>query len=383
MLAGPAPERSSAPARIAMLVPDLRGGGAERVQLSLAADFRQRGFRVDLIVMRAFGELLEEVPEGLRLVDLRVPRTRNLLPVLRAWLVRERPDALMAALWPITSIAILARGMAGVPTRVLVSDHNNLIAQHAHRGGLYRCLMAAMMRATYPRADARVAVSAGTAEVVARLSGLDRRNIAVIHNPVAPFPPVAGGFDAEAAWGAPPGTRILTIGTMKPQKNHPLLLRAFARLARLDARLAILGDGEERAATEALAHELGLGGRVRMPGYVANPGPWLASADLFVLSSDYEGFGNVIVEALGAGLPIVSTDCASGPAEILDNGRFGTLVPVGDEHALAQAMESALGCACDRAALVRRAGEFAPEIAAERYLELLLPDQVHPRGRAA
>lgn len=378
MLAEPTTAGGDSPSRlrIAMLIPDLRGGGVERVRMLLGREFLRMGHEVDLLVMRASGELLGQVPEGVRLVDLKAPRTRKLLPVLRAWLARERPDALMAAMWPLTSIAVIARRLAGVETRILVSDHNNLIAQHAHRGCFYRWVMSASMRATYGAADARVAVSSGIADIVARLSGLERSALAVIHNPVDPPAPSASGFDADAAWGVAPGARILTIGHMKRQKNHARLLRVFARLGRPDARLAILGDGEERSATAALAADLGLEGRVLMPGYVASPGPWLGSADLFVLSSDYEGFGNVLVEALGAGLPVVSTDCPSGPAEILENGRYGRLVPVGDEAALAHAMAEALAAEHDRAALRRRAADFTPEIAARRYAALLFPDRV-------
>ncbi|MFN3591959.1 MAG: glycosyltransferase, partial [Thermaurantiacus sp.] len=169
--------------------------------------------------------------------------------------------------------------------------------------------------------------------------------------------------------------RILTAGRMKPQKNHALLIRAFARLELPSARLAILGDGRSEAATRALVAEMDLQTRVLMPGFVADPGPWLRSADLFVLSSDYEGFGNVLVEALAAGLPIVSTDCPFGPAEILEHGCYGRLVPVGDEGALAAAMADALAEDHDRAALRRRAADFAPDVAARRYASLLFPER--------
>jgi glycosyltransferase involved in cell wall biosynthesis len=375
MLMVPAqPAAGSARPRIAMLMPDLRGGGAERVQLALARQFLAPGFAVDLLVMRTSGELRDAVPEGVRLVDLQAPRTRQLLPALRRWLAAEEPDALMAAMWPLTSIAILARRLSGAKTRILVSDHNNLVAQHAHRGRAYRWLMAASMRATYGAADARVAVSAGIADGLARLSGLSRPSFTVIHNPVEQQGAADPAFDAEAAWGVPPGARILTVGRMKPQKNHALLLSAFGRLDRPDTRLAILGDGRSRAETLARIEKLGLSGRVLTPGFVADPRPWMASADLFVLSSDYEGFGNVLVEAFGAGLPVVSTDCPSGPAEILDHGRYGALVPVGDADALASAIDAALASAHDRAALVRRAAEFAPDVAARRYLALLFPE---------
>lgn len=176
----------------------------------------------------------------------------------------------------------------------------------------------------------------------------------------------------EQLWTAAPGGRILTVGSLKAQKNHPLLLRAFARLARPDARLMILGGGDD-APLRRLAAELGIADRVVLAGFHLDPTPFYQTADLFVLSSDHEGFGNVIVEALAQGLPVVSTDCPSGPAEILEGGRWGALVPVGDAEALAAAIDRALATPHDPDALKRRAADFAPAIAARRYLDLLFP----------
>ena len=146
-------------------------------------------------------------------------------------------------------------------------------------------------------------------------------------------------------------------------------------LAMQDARLLILGTGELAEATAAVARAEGIAEKVLMPGATFDPTPYYRSADLFVLSSDREGFGNVVIEALACGLPVVSTDCRSGPSEILENGRYGRLVPVGDEIALAEAILESLSARHDRAALKRRAADFAPELIAEQYLELLFPQQ--------
>ena len=175
---------------------------------------------------------------------------------------------------------------------------------------------------------------------------------------------------AEAIWQGR-GPRILTVGSLKPVKNHALLLRAFARLAMPQARLMIVGQGPEEGSLRQLVAELGLGQRVILAGFHADPAALYATADLFALSSDHEGFGNVLVEALSYGLPVVSTDCPAGPAEILGGGRWGGLVPVGDEEALAGAMAAALSAPVDRDALRARAADFAPEIAARKYLDLV------------
>ena len=155
------------------------------------------------------------------------------------------------------------------------------------------------------------------------------------------------------------------------QKNHPLLLRAFARLAHRDARLMLLGQGQNEAMLRALAGELGIADRVIFAGFHSDPSPFYATADLFVLSSDREGLPTVLIEALSFGLPPVSTDCPSGPAEILGNGRWGRLVAVGDADALADEMDEALAATVDCEALKCRAADFSPEIAARKYLDLL------------
>ncbi|SHL76545.1 Glycosyl transferases group 1 [Paracoccus solventivorans] len=208
---------------------------------------------------------------------------------------------------------------------------------------------------------------------MASLSFMTPSRMTTIHNPVRVLPsPAADALDqADALWGVPPGRRILTVGNLKEVKNHPLLLRSFAQIGDAQARLMILGQGGNEGKLRALAEELGIIGRVIFAGFHADPAPFYASADLFVLSSDYEGFGNVIVEALSFGLPVVSTDCPSGPAEILDGGRFGRLVPVGDAAALARAMAAALAEPADQVLLKRRAADFSPEIAARSYLSAL------------
>ncbi len=166
---------------------------------------------------------------------------------------------------------------------------------------------------------------------------------------------------------------MLTVGSFKEQKNQQLLIRAFARLTQTtDATLMLLGEGDLGPGLKELASALGVSNRVLFPGFHPDPTPFYRTADLFVLSSDYEGLPTVIIEALASGVPVVSTDCPSGPFEILRGGEFGTLVPVGDEVALANAMEQALSTPSDPDRLRRRALDFSPEVAARRYLDLLL-----------
>lgn len=357
---------------ISILLPDLRGGGAERVMVDLAREFDVLGHTVEFVLMAGIGDFLSEARRDFAVVDLEVPRVRNVAPALCRYLRQRRSDALIAAMWPLTAIAPLAARMVGFRGKVLVSEHAMLSRQYAPRGGLHRLALRASTYAGYRLASARVGVSQGTCADMAALSGISKEMFVTVHNPVRPavLPEPGDLIAANALWGAE-GPRILTVGNFKPVKNHPLLLRAFADMARPDARLMLLGQGGNEAALRALAVGLGIADRVVFAGFHADPSPFYATADLFVLSSDHEGFGNVIVEALSFGLPVVSTDCPSGPAEILQGGRYGRLVPVGDATSLARAMDVALSFPGDRDALIRRAADFAPKIAACMYLDLL------------
>jgi glycosyltransferase involved in cell wall biosynthesis len=208
------------------------------------------------------------------------------------------------------------------------------------------------------------------ADDLARLSRLPRGKFEVIYNPICPPKRIVATEEAEQLWKGN-GPRIITVGSMKEQKNHALLLEAFARLPDREAQLMILGEGLLRAALERRAAALGIADRLVMPGFRLDPWPFLASANLFVLSSDYEGFANVVAEALYAGLKVVSTDCVAGPGEILDGGRYGTLVPCRDPGALSRAIEAALADQPDAKRLRARALEVSGPRTIERYAELL------------
>ena len=357
--------------RLALLLPDMGAGGAERVGLRLADDWLAAGHEVDLVLMRAAGELIPLVPPEVRVFDLGVDRIRKSVRPLIRYFRDRRPDAMQISMWPLTVAGLLARRLARTPTRIVISDHVMLTRQY----GGSRAAMAAIRATTrlfYPLADAKVIVSEQAADDLARLSGIAREDIDVIYNPVAPPPPdVAVDPKIEALWGDAEG-RVITVGKLKDQKNHALLIRAFGKVAaRSRAKLMILGDGPLREELVATAAREGLGDRILFPGFTSDPWPYYASADLFALSSDYEGYPLVLIEAMRSGLRIVSTDCESGPAEILDGGRFGRLVPVGDEAALAAAILDALSAPHDEQRVRDRAAALSGESASERYLELM------------
>ena len=326
---------------ITLLMPDfLPIGGVERVCLSLAEDQLARGNAVDLVLMTEMDNVSTTSPAGLNIVYFRKRRLREAFPALVRYLRKSRPNILLASMWPITSLAILANFLAGSPAKVIVSDHNPLSIQYAGWGRAHRILLSASIWLTYRFASARVAVSNGVACDVSRIAGLRYERFHVIYNPVPVSTPTDVGRDtALRCWGSYSGAKILAVGRLKPQKNFGMLLDAFKKVVeKTDARLVILGTGQLQHELEIRVGQLSLEEQAFLGGHVDDTAAWYETADLFVLSSDYEGFGNVLVEALAAGLPIVSTDCPSGPAEILDNGKYGMLVPVGDADAMADAI---------------------------------------------
>lgn len=357
--------------RLAFLLPNMRGGGAERVALRLIQDFVAQGYAIDLLLMEVEGQLLPLLPPSVRVIDLHAPRIRDVMMPLVRYLRAERPQGIQVLMWPLTVVGVLAHRLARSRARLVLSDHTTLSRQYAHLSPLRARLMRWSIARTYPYADARVIVSRDAAHDLAALSGIDPASIDVIYNPIAPpriEPEAVKAVDAEWPAGA---ARILTVGSLNAAKNHHLLIDAFARLCEhRPATLVILGEGPLRNALTAHAQAAGVADKVRMPGFVVNPAAYYATADLFVLSSDFEGFGNVLVEAMYAGLNIVSTDCESGPREILAGGQFGSLVPCGQLDDLAGSMLALLDNPAD-SALRQRAEEISGQGSCDRYLKLM------------
>lgn len=358
---------------IAILLPDMRGGGAERSMLELSREFKRLGHTVEFVLMRAVGELLPELLLEFQVFELAKLRTRQTPLSITEYIRKRRPKVIIANMWPLTTAAVIGKAISGHRCHLLLVEHNTLTSQYAKWGMVHNAKLLSSIAATYRFADSVAAVSKGSAGDVARLTRMWNDSVKVLYNPIprARMPQAQVLAKADALWGYPKGQRILTVGSLKDQKNQALLLRAFAHLSHSEVCLMLVGQGEKEGELRRLASELRITDRVIFAGFHPDPSPFYATADLFILSSNYEGFANVIVEAMSFGIPIVSTDCPFGPAEILQNGRLGRLVPVGDTLALTLAIEASLNEPFDRDALIRRAADFAPEIAARKYLDLL------------
>ena len=361
---------------LAIFLPSLAGGGAERMMLNLAAGVLAEGIAVDLVCADASGPYLSQVPAGCRLVDLKARRVLWALPRLAAWLRRERPSALLAAMDHANLVAIWARRLARTrpPVRLAVSVRSQLSLAAANEPSLRGRALPWLARRFYPWADDIIAVSEGVADDLADCLGLSRTRITVIPNPV-----VSDDLDALASepvehpWlvpGAPPV--VLAAGRLTAQKDFPTLLQAFARLVpERDLRLMILGEGPDRAALEAEIEALGLGDRIALLGFQTNPFSYMARARLFVLSSAWEGLPGVLIQAMACGTPVVSTDCPSGPREVLVGGRLGPLVPVGDAEALALAIAQTLDAPLPAETLKARAAQYGLAPVSRRCLAAL------------
>lgn len=360
--------------RVAVFTATMGSGGAERSMVRLAAGLASSGRPTDLVLAcRAEDAYADELPDSVRLVRLDAPRALVSLPRLVRYLRRERPVAMVSSLDYMNVIAVAARALARVETRLVVNEQNTLSMESENARHLRQRLVPALVRRSYPRADGIAAVSAGVADDLATVLGLPRHRVQVINNPViVPELSTMIAQPCDHPWlvdDSPPV--LLAVGRLAPQKDFDCLLRAFSMVrAETEARLLILGEGPERHHLESLVSELGLSEDVDLPGWVGNPYPYMARASLFVLSSRWEGLPTVLIEALYCGLRIVATDCPSGPHEILDGGRYGSLVPVGDHARLAAAILGALD-GDDSRPLQESWEQYGREVVTGQYLAAL------------
>lgn len=359
---------------ICVLVYSLRGYGSERVALNLAQGFLEKGLSVDFVIIESGGEFIKMVPPGVRVIELGVTDLRSIatwkkIRALMQYLKQECP-AILVSIYDTINLAFWARLLAGVSTRIFVDVQNTLSNEFTGTRGQLKSFL---IRLSYPWSDGIIASSRGVAEDLTAFAGIPAKDISVIYNPVvAPEIFEKAKEPLQHPWfapGAPPV--ILGVGRLAEQKDFSTLIKAFALVQKqCPSRLMILGEGHLRSELETLIEELKLQDSVALLGYTENPYVYMANAAVFVLSSKFEGFGNVIVEAMAFGTPIVSTDCPSGPAEILENGKYGKLPPVQDVEALAKAIIATLKEPIDSESLKLRAGAFSINRITDEYLKV-------------
>ncbi len=363
---------------IAIFLPSLEGGGAERVMVNLAIGFVERGHRVDLVLADRRGPFLAMVPQEVNIVDLRAGRVVRALGPLTKYLRESKPAAIISSLDHANLVTLWAVRRSRQRVRAVVVVHTTMSRTISNPGAWTdRVLLPPLVRRFYRWADAIVTVSHGAGDDLRHFLGDRCGAVHVIPNPVV-LPDLASRADGgEAhAWCIDGGTPVLLgVGRLWHQKNFGLLLRAFAA-ARLQsrARIVILGEGPLRHDLETLRDSLGLRDVVAMPGFSPNPYPSMRKAKVFVLSSVFEALPTVVIEALALGTPVIAVDCPTGPAEILENGKWGTLIPAGDVDALAEALSDAVNARAHATPVPEHVlRPYTLETAIDRYLELVAP----------
>lgn len=328
--------------RIAIFMPTLFGAGGQRSMINLAHGLADNGYIVDMVLAEMEGEFLSDIRESVNLVDLEASRALTSLPALVRYLKKERPDAMLSVFGYVNIVAIWAWRLAAVSTKLFVNEQNTVSQEAGNAPSWRQRITPVLMKHFYPMADGIVVVSNGVRDDLAQLTDIPRQDITVIYNPSVEGANVLEKAKAplDHPWfktDQPPV--LIAIGRLEQQKDYPTLIKAFAKVRKTQpVHLLILGEGRERSSLEALIKEHKLDEDVSLPGFVMNPYAYLARASLFVLSSRWEGLPTVLIEALCCSTKVVSTDCPSGPKEILKDGKYGQLTPVGDVEALAQAI---------------------------------------------
>lgn len=328
-----------ATSRIAFFMATSGHSGVDRVVKHLVPAMAALGHQIDVLKVRGHGPELDDIPPGVRVVDLGGAHVYTSLWGLCRYLRREKPEVLLSDKDRVNRAAFFARILTGVPTRLIFRLGTTLSLDLAERGRLDRWLQRQSVRHLYPRADNFIVNSRGVLEDMVAFTGIRREHVLVVPNPVVPetlFSAVQPR--PEHPWfnvGEPPV--MLGLGELCERKDFETLLRAFAKVrAQRPCRLMILGRGKRRERLLQLAQDLGVAEDFQLPGFMANPYPYLAHAALFGFTSRMEGSPFALIEALAVGTPVVATDCPSGPSEILVGGKFGALVPVGDDEAFAR-----------------------------------------------
>jgi glycosyltransferase involved in cell wall biosynthesis len=366
-------EMAESKPRIALFIGCFGGGGIERNTAQIAHCLVKLGVEIDLVLDKGGSPHLWRMPPETRIIDLKASSLWKSLPGLVRYLRQERPLAMFAADHYPNEIAIMARKIAGVPTRTIVSERNQLSKTARNSTQIKARLAPLFARFLYPLADGIMAVSHGVAQDLAETASLPLERIETIYNPVInPEMLLKAKEPVEHPWfapGEPPV--ILGVGKLEQQKDFPTLIQALAKVRRSQpARLMILGWGPDRPQLEALVKDLELEDAVYLPGYIKNPYPYMKRAAVFALSSAWEGLPTVLIEAMALGTPVVSTDCESGPLEILAGGKYGYLTPVGDSEALADSILQVLS-GNPKSVDAHWLDQFGLENATQKYVKIL------------
>lgn len=363
---------------ISFFIPTLQIGGAERVVVNLANGFCTKGYNVHVVLLKQEGQFINALDDKCEIINLGVKRTRNAFPSIYRYIKTERPDVVISSIDHLNVAVLLVKQF--LHTKTIIIEHNvvtNDFLSMVYHNGTLSGIVPSLMKILYPKADRVIAVSESVKKsLIDKIPQLSN-NVSVIYNPI---------FSQDILTKSKENVDdavikqwlnefvIISVGRLERVKDYPTLIRAFAivRQQGVDAKLVLLGDGTERNNLENLVKQLHLTEHVYMPGFTDNPYKYISKANVFVLSSVSEGLSSVLIEALGCGVPIVSTDCNGAPNEILDNGKYGKLVPINNPQAMAEAILSIFdNNNYDTNIGIQRAKQFSIEQAVTKYEEVI------------
>jgi glycosyltransferase involved in cell wall biosynthesis len=364
--------------KIAVFVANLYGGGAERMMLNLAKGLAKKGIETQLVLAIAEGPYLNEIPNSIKVIDLKSKRVLCSVNKLRKYLVEQKPDVLISTLSRVNIAAILAKSFSGVNTKLILREANTFSVYLDSNKGIWDKIIDYMIKKLYRRGDKIVAVSEGVANDLKKTLPNLKNKITVIYNPVIDeevFEKADEPVDND--WlNDKKVPVIIAVGRISEQKDFSTLIKAFNIVLRQkEIRLLILGkyneNDQEYLKLIELIDKLDINDKVKFEGFVTNPFSYLSRASVFVLSSKWEGLPGVLIQALACGCPAVSTDCPSGPNEVINNESIGYLSPVGDYEILADNILKTLSKNIDKTVLINRAKEFSVDKGADNYLKMI------------
>ncbi|WP_350342381.1 glycosyltransferase [Proteinivorax tanatarense] len=364
---------------ITLYIPSLNLGGIAKNTIRLAKGLIAMGYDVDVVVVNYKGEYVKDLPSEINIVNLNSKKAMFSIPKLVSYLRRKRPKALISANDYTNIIAIIAKKLSAVKCKLIISVRTNVTTHCKNAKSIKeRLLVPLLIKKAYPLSDYIVSVSKGVQEDLVSNFNIPENKSVVIYNPIFDESILEKKLEEpNHIWFGKANTILLSAGRLTQQKDYPTLIKAFAEFRKTEnsksVKLIILGEGPERDNLQKLINKLNLTGDVDLLGYVSNPYSYMGKADLFVLPSKWEGFGNVLVEALSCGVNVITTNCPSGPMEIINYGEFGTFVPVGDYKKMSDKIKDTLNNSPKISAetLVKRGKEFSISKTASEYLELV------------
>lgn len=354
--------------KISIFLPNLKGGGAEKSMTILANSFFEEGYQVDLILAKKTGPFLDLLKPGINCFDLNSNSVLKTILRLVNYIRDYSPQVLLTAINYVNITAILAKIISRKNFRLVISERNNNFSRKIRlTDGLKPFIVNILVRFLYPFADSIIAVSKELALLVKKNIIFNKNKVIYIYNPI-----ILNTYNLKSKFFISE-PYIIAIGRLEKQKNFPLLINAYNRLRNhTNSKLLILGEGSKRDELEELIAKLGLSQKIIMPGFEVNIRPYLEKAKMLVLSSNFEGLPTVLIEGLIAGTPIVSTNCPTGPNEILEGGKWGRLVKPNDEDSLYRGMLETLED-MNPPNGKNRAKEFNVENAVKAYLKVMFP----------